>query len=99
MPSQHKHRPIPFRPPEGDRARLLALAERTGQPVNRILAEALSIYLDGHGVPDPAHSTEEGTGRHPRRIGEFLSDGPSLPELDAYGDYSPRREGATDGDG
>ena len=46
MPSQHKHPPIPFRPPEGDRARLLAHAEHTGQPVNRILAEALAAYLD-----------------------------------------------------
>jgi predicted DNA-binding protein len=46
MPSQHKHRPIPFRPPEGDRARLLALAERTAQPVNRILSEALAAYLN-----------------------------------------------------
>lgn len=46
MPSQHKHSPIPFRPPEGDRTRLLALAEQTGQPVNRILVEALAAHLD-----------------------------------------------------
>jgi predicted DNA-binding protein len=46
MSSQHKHNPIPFRPPDGDRARLKGLAERTGQPVNRILAEALAAYLD-----------------------------------------------------
>ncbi len=46
MPNQHKHAPIPFRPPERDRARLLAYAERTGQPVNRILAEALTVYLE-----------------------------------------------------
>ena len=46
MPNQHKHSPIPFRPPEGDRSRLLAYAERTGQPVNRILADALAAYLD-----------------------------------------------------
>lgn len=56
MPSQHKHRPIPFRPPEGDRQRLLAYAEQTGQPVNRILAEALSIYLDGREVRAPEPS-------------------------------------------
>ena len=46
MPSQHRHPPIPFRPPEGDRVRLLAYAERTGQPVNRILATALAAYLN-----------------------------------------------------
>jgi hypothetical protein len=46
MPSQHKHPPIPFRPPERDRARLLAYAEQTGQAVNRILTEALTVYLD-----------------------------------------------------
>jgi hypothetical protein len=46
VPSQHKHSPIPFRPPEGDRARLLAYAEQTGQAVNRILTEALTVYLD-----------------------------------------------------
>ena len=44
MPSQHKHQPIPFRPPEGDRAWLLGYAKRTGTPVNRILAEALAAY-------------------------------------------------------
>jgi hypothetical protein len=46
VPSQHRHPPISLRPAEGDRARLLALAERIGQPVNRILAEALAAYLD-----------------------------------------------------
>lgn len=46
MPSQHQHPPISFRPPEGNRARLLAYAERTGQPVNRVLADALAAYLD-----------------------------------------------------
>jgi hypothetical protein len=44
MPSQHKHNPIAFRPPEGDRLWLLAYAQRTGQPVNRVLAEALAEY-------------------------------------------------------
>jgi hypothetical protein len=39
MPSQHKHPPIPFRPPKGDRAWLLEYAKRTGQPVNRILTQ------------------------------------------------------------
>ena len=44
MPSQHKHPPIAFRPPEEDRAWLLGHARRTGQPVNRILARALAAY-------------------------------------------------------
>ena len=52
MPSQHKHPPIGFRPPEGDRARLLTYAERTGQPVNRILSEALAAYLDAAGAEE-----------------------------------------------
>jgi hypothetical protein len=46
MPSQHKHPPIPFRPPEGDRAWLLQYAKSTGQPVNRILAAALAAYRE-----------------------------------------------------
>jgi hypothetical protein len=50
MPSQHKHPPIAFRPPEGDRALLLRHAAETGKPVNRILAEALSAYLKAAGL-------------------------------------------------
>lgn len=46
MPGQHKHRPVSFRPPEGDRAVLMHLHKTTGKPVNRILAEALRLYLD-----------------------------------------------------
>jgi hypothetical protein len=46
MPSQHKHPPIPLRLPEGVRARLLAYAGRTGQPVNRILSKATEAYLE-----------------------------------------------------
>lgn len=44
MPSQHKHAPIPFRPPEGDRAWLLQHAEWTGRAVNAVLTAALSEY-------------------------------------------------------
>ena len=44
MPSQHKHPPVPFRPPEEDRLWLFEHAKATGQPVNRILAEALAAY-------------------------------------------------------
>lgn len=44
MTDRHKHRPIPFRPPEGDRAWLLAYAKQAGRPVNAILAAALSMY-------------------------------------------------------
>lgn len=46
MPSAHKHPPIPFRPAEGDRSWLLAYAEETGQPVNRILRLALAAYRE-----------------------------------------------------
>jgi hypothetical protein len=44
MPGQHKHPPIAFRHPEGDRAWLLDHAKRTGQPVGRILTAALKAY-------------------------------------------------------
>jgi hypothetical protein len=44
VPNQHKHPPIAFRPPEGDRAWLLEHAAATGEPVNRILARALAEY-------------------------------------------------------
>jgi hypothetical protein len=44
MTSRYKHPPISFRPPEGDRAWLLAESERTGYPVNAILREALTGY-------------------------------------------------------
>lgn len=53
MPGVHKHPPIPFRPPADDRARLLALAEQSGQPVNAILAEALRRYLAA--IPVTSH--------------------------------------------
>lgn len=46
MPSQHKNPPIAFRPPEGDRVRLLAHAEAAGRPVNAVIAEAVRRYLE-----------------------------------------------------
>jgi hypothetical protein len=39
MPGKHKYPPIGLRLPEADRLWLLAYAKRTGQPVNRILAQ------------------------------------------------------------
>lgn len=55
MPGKHKHPPIPFRPPEGDRAWLLEHAERTGRPVNAILRDALTSYRQWwEEQPDPA---------------------------------------------
>jgi predicted DNA-binding protein len=44
MPSQHKHPPISLRLPGADRSWLFAYAQRTGQPVNRVLTEALKAY-------------------------------------------------------
>jgi hypothetical protein len=41
---RHKNPPIPFRPPAADREWLAAYAERTGTPVNRVLADALAAY-------------------------------------------------------
>lgn len=55
MPSQHKHPPIAFRPPEGDRLWLTGHAKQTGRPVNAILAQALSEYRqrnDHEGMQD-----------------------------------------------
>jgi hypothetical protein len=65
MPSQHKHPPVSFRPPEGDRAWLLAYAKETGQPVNHILAKALAAF----------RVSQQGliTGRHPRRDGPTVA--------------------------
>lgn len=48
MPNQQKYRPISFRPPEADRLWLVAEHERTGRPVNAILAEALAEYRQRH---------------------------------------------------
>ena len=44
-PSKHRHRPLSFRPREdSDRVWLLGYAKATGQPVNRVLADALAAY-------------------------------------------------------
>jgi hypothetical protein len=44
-PSKHRHRPLSFRPREdSDRAWVYEYAKTTGQPVSRILADALAAY-------------------------------------------------------
>jgi hypothetical protein len=48
MPDRHKSNPIPFRPPERDRAWLIKHAQRTGKAVNAILADALATYRERH---------------------------------------------------
>jgi len=53
MPNRHKHPPIAFRPPEGDRAWRLAYAQQTGQPVNRILTQALAAFRVAHDAAVP----------------------------------------------
>ena len=50
MPSQHKHDPIGFRPPEALRERLMAHAAETGRPVGAIVTAAVDAYLPG-GTP------------------------------------------------
>ena len=44
MADRHKHTPVRFRPPEADRLWLLEYADKTGRPVNAVLAEALAEY-------------------------------------------------------
>jgi hypothetical protein len=44
MPSQHKHPPVSFRPPETDRLWLFTYAKTAGKAVNAVLAEALAAY-------------------------------------------------------
>jgi hypothetical protein len=43
-PDRHRQPPIPFRPPEADRAWLVEYAERASRAVNAVLAEALAEY-------------------------------------------------------
>ncbi len=44
MPSKHKTYPVSFRPAEADREWLLSYSAATGIPVNRILADALTVF-------------------------------------------------------
>src|SRR5258708_25048519 len=46
MPSQHRHSPVSFRPPEADRAWLLEHAKATGKAVNAVLTAALAAYRE-----------------------------------------------------
>ena len=43
MADRHKNPPIPFRPPDDDRAWLYQYAAATGQAINAILREALTL--------------------------------------------------------
>ena len=52
MPSQHKHPPVSFRPPEADRAWLLAYAKAESRPVNAVLVDALARYRASLPVPE-----------------------------------------------
>ena len=60
MSSQHKHNPIPFRPPSPEREWLLRYAADTGRPVNAILTEALSEYRSRHQLSSPHPDPESG---------------------------------------
>ena len=44
MTDRHRHPPIPFRPQAQDREWLLAYSKAIGIPVNRILADALTVF-------------------------------------------------------
>lgn len=44
MPSQHKHPPVSFRPPEDDRRWLYEHAAETGQSVGAVLSQALAEH-------------------------------------------------------
>src|ERR1039457_5358654 len=54
MPNQHRYRPISIRLPEASRLWLLAFAERTEQPLNQILTEAVTDWLNTNDDAPPA---------------------------------------------
>lgn len=63
VPSQHKHPPISVRLPDGDRAWLLACAEREGRSVNSLLAEgvaALRAARERHGTTKKRQDRKKG---------------------------------------
>lgn len=57
MADRHKNQPLRFRPPEPERLWLVSYQEKTGQPMNAILTEAvrrLRAEVEGndHGTPE-----------------------------------------------
>ena len=54
MPNKHRYRPISIRLPEASRLWLLAFAERTEQPLNQILTEAVTDWLNTNDDAPPA---------------------------------------------
>ena len=81
MPNQHKHPNLTFRPPESDRAWLLAYVERTGRPRNAVLADALAMYRKRG--PRPADNNDGGTEMAADYDGKPLSEG---DRVDAWHD-------------
>ena len=85
---QHKHPPLSYRPPEAERVWLKDRAERTGEPVNAILTEAVRTLM---AAATPSLVAEDGghaicprkdhKGRWPE----------GAPPLDRYTDGSGRR--------
>src|SRR5258708_19817660 len=66
MPSQHRHSPVSFRPPEADRAWLLEHAKATGKAVNAALTAALAPHREPwtkafRVVTDAVHNPEPTT--------------------------------------
>lgn len=49
MPDRHKSTPLSLRLPEAERERLEAYAREHGQPVRRVITEAVRRFLDQQG--------------------------------------------------
>ena len=54
----HKRSPICFRPEEPDHEWLLAYSEATGIPVNRIMADALTVFRSQLAIHSAEHDQE-----------------------------------------
>jgi hypothetical protein len=86
MTDRHKHQPITFRPPEGDRAWLYEHAERTGLPVRRVLVLALAEYRAAHSGDTTPHV--ETPAETPQRAARKRAAKPAAPRTTA--DTPPR---------
>lgn len=65
MPDRHKHPPLSLRLPEAEREWLYAYARRTGQPVRRLLLQALRAWARMIDPQAPVPPPEAGRRRPP----------------------------------